>query len=347
MEKKTVTKSEFEKKMKLHMLWVEQKKGGKRASFSGMQFDEGIDMSVMDLRAVDFTDAFLYRANLSGSDLTGADFSGACMQEANLFGAVISDAKFKNAYMRCATLTGAKIHRSSFEGANLAEASFMDAAISHTNMEKTIMARADITGASLYVVLMCGADLSGASFEGSKLGHVNMRMAVLSSANFASAQIRESCCFEHAHLTNATFASASIWIDTSFDFADLHGCEFDGEEKNRLGRILDRPVTGYKKSMEGDIVTLEIPAGAIVFSVNNRKCRTNRAKVVDTNGKPELSSIFDRGFKYRVGDEIVPKGEFDLMYNAECASGIHFFLTREEAERYNTIPRRYILKLTV
>ena len=338
-ESKLITKSEFDKKMELHRLWIEKREGGERASFSGMHFCEEFDMSGMDLSFVDFTDAYLYGANLSGSDLTGADFSGAYMEEANLNGAKINNAHFNKAYMRCATLTGAEISHSSFEGANLNEASLMNAVISYTRMEGTRMVRAVITDVSLYVVLMGGADLGGASFEGSKLGSVNMRMANIQSANFTSSCITESCCFEHAHLTNATFTSASISKDTSFDFADLHRCEFDGDEKNRLGRILDRPVTGYKKSREGDIVTLEIPKGAIVFSINNSKCRTNRAKVTDTDGKPELSSIFDKEFKYRVGDEIAPTGGFELMYNVECAPGIHFFLTREEAEAYN-IPAR-------
>jgi len=340
MGDKTVTKSEFEKKMELHRLWVEKREGGEMASFSGMHFAEEFDMSGMDLRAVDFTDAYLYRANLSGSDLTDADFSGAYMSEANLSEAKINSANFKNAYMRCSALTGAEISHSLFEGADLNGASLMNVVISHTRMEGAKMVRSVITDASLYVVLMGGADLAGASFEGSKLGNVNMRMANIQSANFTSSCITKSCCFEHAHLTNAIFTSASISKDTSFDFADLHGCEFDGEERYRFGRILDRPITGYKKSREGDIVTLEIPKGAIVFSINNSKCRANIAKVIDTGGKPELTSIFDGEFKYRVGDEITPKNGFDLAYNIECAPGIHFFLTREEAEKYNLPAKR-------
>ena len=56
--------------------------------------------------------------------------------------------------------------------------------------------------------------------------------------------------------------------------------------------------------------------------------------MVDTEGKPELTSVFDSEFKYRVGDKITPRNGFDLAYNIECAPGIHFFLTREEAEAY-------------
>ena len=48
-------------------------------------------------------------------------------------------------------------------------------------------------------------------------------------------------------------------------------------------------------------------------------------------GETELSSIHDNNFKYHVGDEIEIK-DFDDNYNVECSTGIHFFLTREEAE---------------
>ena len=32
--------------------------------------------------------------------------------------------------------------------------------------------------------------------------------------------------------------------------------------------------------------------------------------------------------------ETVEVKDFDLMYNVECSSGIHFFWTKEEAEDY-------------
>ena len=115
--------------------------------------------------------------------------------------------------------------------------------------------------------------------------------------------------------------------------ANIYECEFDENENARTGEILDSPITGYKKSREGYIVTLEIPKGAIVFSINNMKCRTNMAKVVDMEGEEELTSVHDPNFKYRVGDEIVVK-DFCMAYNIECATGIHFFKEREDAMCY-------------
>jgi hypothetical protein len=105
------------------------------------------------------------------------------------------------------------------------------------------------------------------------------------------------------------------------------------EEKFRLGKVLDEPLTGYKKTKEGVVITAEIPAGATVFCINGSKCRTNRAKITDMAGHDVLHSQYDSSFEYRLGQEINIK-DFNLMYNVECASGFHFFRTRKEAEEY-------------
>ena len=116
--------------------------------------------------------------------------------------------------------------------------------------------------------------------------------------------------------------------------ADLRGANLSGADKFRLGKVLDEPLTGYKKTKEGVVITADIPLGAIVFCINGSKCRTNRAKITDMAGYEVLHSSFDNSFEYRLGQEINIK-DFNLMYNVECASGFHFFRTCEEAENYN------------
>ena len=122
--------------------------------------------------------------------------------------------------------------------------------------------------------------------------------------------------------------------------ANLEGAYLNGAnlyranlEDFRLGKILTEPMTGYKKTQEGVVITAEIPVGAIVFCINGSKCRTNRAKITDMAGHDVLHSEYDNSFEYRLGQEIEIK-DFNLMYNIECASGFHFFRTREEAENY-------------
>ena len=126
---------------------------------------------------------------------------------------------------------------------------------------------------------------------------------------------------------NADLSGADL-----FD-ADLSGADLSGAEKMRLGRILTEPLTGYKKTREGVVITAEIPTGAIVFCINGKKARTNRAKITDMAGHEILHSQYDSSFEYRLGQEIEIK-DFNLMYNVECASGFHFFRTKEEAENY-------------
>ena len=127
------------------------------------------------------------------------------------------------------------------------------------------------------------------------------------------------------------------WANLSWDNlsgANLCGANLSGADQFRLGKILTEPLTGYKKTKEGVVITAEIPAGAILFCINSSKCRTNRAKITDMAGKELLHSSYDNSFEYRLGQEIEIEN-FNLMYNVECASGFHFFRTREEAENYN------------
>ena len=151
-----------------------------------------------------------------------------------------------------------------------------------------------------------------ANLYGANLTGANIRYADLTGANLTGANIR------YADLTGA----------------NLTGANLTGAEEFRLGKVLEEPLTGYKKTREGVVITAEIPAGAIVFCINGSKCRTNNAKITDMGGHEVLHSQYDYSFEYRLGQEINIK-DFNLMYNVECATGFHFFRTWKEAEEYN------------
>ena len=136
-----------------------------------------------------------------------------------------------------------------------------------------------------------------------------------------------------AYLSWANLCNADL-LGANLSGANLSGANLSGADQFRLGKVLDEPLTGYKKTQEGVVITAEIPAGAIVFCINGSKCRTNRAKITDMNGHKILHSEYDNSFEYRLGQEINIK-DFNLMYNVECASGFHFFRTKKEAEEYN------------
>ena len=121
--------------------------------------------------------------------------------------------------------------------------------------------------------------------------------------------------------------------------ANLRYADLDKKEKIRKGMLLKEDFHAYKKCRDDLIVELVIPKGSIVFSINNSNCRTNRAKVVSitdiegTTNYNEAISVHNDTFIYKVGAELEIE-DFDLMYNVECSTGIHFFRTREEAVNY-------------
>ena len=180
---------------------------------------------------------------------------------------------------------------------------------------------ADLYGANLYGANLSGANLSGANLYGADLTCVELIGADLSGAILTCADLTR------ANLSGANLSGANLRC------ANLTDTILDEKEQFRKGIVLTEPMTGYKKAYGGKIITLEIPVGAKVFSINNKKRRTNKAKVIDMQGEIELISCYDADFKYHVGDEIEIK-DFGENYNVECGAGIHFFLTREEAENY-------------
>ena len=96
---------------------------------------------------------------------------------------------------------------------------------------------------------------------------------------------------------------------------------------------------GYKKA--GDtIIKLEICEDALRSSATSRKCRCSKAKVISfetLDGEPvdllKVKSDYDPSFVYKIG-ETVEVDDFDEDRWNECAAGIHFFITRDEAVKY-------------
>ena len=168
---------------------------------------------------------------------------------------------------------------------------------------------------------MSGANLRDADLSGANLWEADLRWANLWEANLSGANLR-GADLRWADLSDAYLSEANLW-EANLSSAD----------RFRLGQILTEPLTGYKKTKEGVIITAEIPAGAIVFCINGIKCRTNRAKITDMAGRDVLHSQYDNSFEYHLGQEIDIE-DFNLMSNMECASGFHFFMTRKGAEEY-------------
>jgi hypothetical protein len=90
-------------------------------------------------------------------------------------------------------------------------------------------------------------------------------------------------------------------------------------------------IIGYKKLENRVICKLLIPADAKRHNATGRKCRAEYAVVLEGEG----TSTHDKSFYYKTGETVRPAQPFDEDRWNECSSGIHFFLTRGEAEAYS------------
>ena len=185
--------------------------------------------------------------------------------------------------------------------------------------------KADLSGADLRGAYLSGANLSGANLIGANLSDAYLRGAYLINANLIGAD------FSCANLRNADFSGANL-SDANLRYTNLSGADLDKEEQIRKGVKLSNSITGWKRCKDGVIVKLEIPRGAIVFSINNHKCRTDKAIVKEIFGADRAFSVH-KYFSYYVGDKIEVYN-FNCEYNTECAEGIHFFINRQEAVEY-------------
>ena len=91
------------------------------------------------------------------------------------------------------------------------------------------------------------------------------------------------------------------------------------------------PFIAWKKCKNNVIVKLLIPEDAQRSSATSRKCRASKAIVLEVF-RAEVG-VSDRGLEYRKGETVYPDSWDDNRWE-ECSHGIHFFITRGEAELY-------------
>ena len=188
---------------------------------------------------------------------------------------------------------------------------------------------ADLYGANLYGADLGGANLRGANLRGADLGGANLRGANLRGANFRGANFRGANLYgadlRGAGLRGADFYGANLYG------ADLGGADL-GEVKNLFFQIPQEGELIVWKKVMGGVCKLRVPPEARrTITPMGRKCRAEWVEVLEApeDGRGKL----DQTVIYRAG-EIVRPDEYDDDIRVECTHGIHFFLTKEEAEAY-------------
>lgn len=179
----------------------------------------------------------------------------------------------------------------------------------------------DIFGKTLLTIegdTLVGANLTGAYLSGADLRGANLSGAYLSGANLYG-----------ANLYGADLRGAYLYG------ADLRGDNIDHNtvafQKTRI--LPEGSIIGWKKCVNNVIVKLRIPEEAKRSHAFGRKCRAEWVEVLEVFGADVGISKHDRKTEYRKG-KIVRPNSFSDNWQEECAPGIHFFITRKEAEEY-------------
>ena len=128
------------------------------------------------------------------------------------------------------------------------------------------------------------------------------------------------------------------WLDIRAEGASLPALDKSIKINYRQPVPIVCPIIGefeaWKRCADGVIVRLLVPADAKRSSAETRKCRADYVKTLEVIGADVGVSIRDGVTKYRAG-EITRALKWNKCRWVECGGGIHFFMTREEAEAYS------------
>jgi len=180
--------------------------------------------------------------------------------------------------------------------------------------------RANLTGANL-----TGADLRDADLRDADLRDADLTEANLTEANLRGADLRDAELTE-ANLTEANLTGANLTE------ANLRGANLTGANLPPFQIPQEGELVVWKATSDG-IAKLRVPPEAKrTASLVGRKCRAEYAEVLEVIGG-DGQGIHDPTVTYRPGETVRPD-KYDNDIRVQCTHGIHFFLTREEAEEW-------------
>ena len=194
----------------------------------------GKDLSGINLRGYDFTNAVMRNTILADGAYIDASFNGARMDCANVSRCDLSMSDLRDVSADSAVFDGSKMVRTELDGAVLRGSSFIG-----TSLRYASMARTDVTGCVLRGAEILSADVHGSDFSGSDLRSVNCVGTTAEDSRFANAIFDGSRMsdgtFRGCDFTGTNFGSSAInnmyfqklvLNATRFEEADIMECIF-------------------------------------------------------------------------------------------------------------------------
>lgn len=184
----------------------------------------------------------------------------------------------------------------------------------------------------------CNSNFINCNFANSVFNKVFLIMTTFFNCSFKEASIdfRETdtkvTIFKKCNFTGTQIKNLDIskidWDDLTIGLA--MACPEEGA------------FIGFKKAKYHGgqaLIKLLIDKDSLRSSATTRKCRCSKATVLEiislTNGRnlKYALSCCDKNFKYEIG-KIVKAKDFNTNRWIECSTGIHFFITKQEAINY-------------
>ena len=222
------------------------------------------------------------------------------LNRANLANANLANANLRGANLRGANLRGANLKGAELAGANLSDADLREANFSMANLYRTNLDDADLADADLTDADLYRANLTRANLSDADLYNTNLERVIIDMAYLVGAK-------------NIPFIPLACPSEGAF--------------------------IGWKKVEGKYLVKLQIPEDARRCSATTRKCRCDKAMVLDItslDGEEHYNEVVNYNYTttvYKVGEMVYPNS-FDDYRWLECSTGIHFFINKEDAINY-------------
>jgi hypothetical protein len=197
-------------------------------------------------------------------------------------------------------------------GIDLSHSDLSECDLSECNLSRCDLRHSDLSGCDLRYTNLSGSYLSGCNLSGCDLSGCD-----LSGSNLSGCDLRGSnmsgCNLSGSNLSGCKNIPSIVIAQTCI--------------------LPEGTLIGWKKCQFNLIVKLQIPAVARRSNATGRKCRAEFVDVLEVIGGKTAISRHDCKTKYIAGTRVTCHEWCADRWN-ECAGGIHFFLTREEAEAY-------------
>lgn len=323
MGTKQITKEELDEVIKQHGLWLKDHSQGRRAELIGYSFGNHIDDMVFDLSGVD----------LSEADLSGSSFVKAKLVGTNLKGAKLNRTVFMDVDLTDAVLDDVNALYGTIEHSNLTRVHAVCANFNHCRMWNNCWKDSNLAFSQMLLAKLCDGD-----FEGADLINCNLYMADIDYA-----------CFDNADLSYADMRLTEYSYWASFKGADMKYVILDGSPINdnavEGAKNLHIPMLcpgegsfiGWKKCRDNRVMKIQVTEGASRTGGYADAIRASEIFILEIYDGDKTCSeavcLSDEELIYHKGDVVRDTEEFDpsLLHDGE---GIHFFLSRTEAERF-------------